>query len=162
MPPRTADALPEEWQLWTFETRFLRISNASCDQNPMRNFRDGYRAWLEGALAEGVPDEVVAFVFNLFEQNSHDGRYGVELVGVSEFDPGNPDWACAEAWEPSEGRESTIPSSFCDGGWVEFLTEMSKLISSFLMEPSSLAEKLNSVRGIGIGFVDGELLLLKS
>ena len=144
------------------ETPYLRIFNASCDQGQMKNFRDGYRAWLEGALAEGVPDEVVAFVFNLFEQNSNDGRYGVELVGASEFDPGNPDWACAETWEPREGRKSTIPSSFCDGGWAECLTEMSDLISSFLKEPSSLAQKLNVVRGIGIGFVDGDLLLLKS
>ena len=128
----------------------------------MKNFRDSYRAWLDGALAEAVPVEVAAFVFNLFEQNSSGGRYGVELVGASEFDPGNPDWACAEIWESSEGRSSTIPSSFCDGDWAECLAEMSELISSFLKEPSSLAQKLNAVRGIGIGFVDGDLLLLKS
>lgn len=128
----------------------------------MHDFRADYCIWLEEALAEGVPTDVVAFVFNLFEQTSDDGRYGVELVGVSEFAPPNPDWACAEIWEPKQGRNSKIPASFCDGSSEACLTEMSDLISSFIRGPSLLARMLNSVQGIGIDFVDGELLLLKS
>jgi hypothetical protein len=127
----------------------------------MDHFRHQYQAWLEDALTEGLPNDVVAFAFNLFEQRSNDARYGVEFVGASEFDRNNPDWACSEAWEPSKGRKVAIPLSFCDGSWELCLSQMSDLISSFLREPSPLSQKLNSVRGIGVGFVDGELLLLK-
>ncbi|MEN3749995.1 hypothetical protein TPR58_22705 [Sphingomonas sp. HF-S3] len=128
----------------------------------MNDFRANYRAWLEGVLVDDVPDDVVAFVFNLFEQDFDGARYGVEFVGVSKFDQSDPDWACEEAWEPKGGRSSLIPLSFCDGGWEICLTKMSELISSFIREPSLLAQRLSAVRGIGIGFVDGELLLLKS
>jgi hypothetical protein len=127
----------------------------------MDHFPHQYRAWLEAALAEGIPNDVVALVFNLFEQTSEASRYGVELVGASEFDRDNPDWACSETWEPPKGRKADIPLSFCDGSWEVCLSQMRDLISSFLREPSPLSRKLNSVRGIGVGFVDGELSLLK-
>jgi hypothetical protein len=128
----------------------------------MDHFELQFRKWLEDALAEGIPGDVIAFAFNLFEQPSNNARYGVEFVGTSEFDRNDPDWACSETWEPSNGRHSDIPLSFCDGSWEICLSEMSRLISSFLQETSPLAQKLGSVRGIGIGFVDGELLLLKA
>jgi len=128
----------------------------------MDRFSQQYRAWLEQALAEGVPNDVVAFAFNLYEQSSNGARYGVEFIGASEFDRSDPDWACSEVWEPSKGRRSDIPISFCDGSWDACLSQMSDLISSFLREPSPLSQKLGSVRGIGIGFVDGELSLLKA
>ncbi|QNG49809.1 hypothetical protein [Sphingobium yanoikuyae] len=128
----------------------------------MDHFRDEYRAWLNAALAEDLPSDVEAFAFNLFEKTSDNSRYGIELIGASEFDPSDPDWPCSEIWEPSKGRASEIPLSFCNGSWEECLSQMTDLISAFLHEPSPLSQKLNSVRGIGIGFVDGDLRLLKS
>lgn len=128
----------------------------------MAAFPDEYRAWVEDALAEGLPSDVVALTFNLFEQGANAARYGVELVGTSEFDRNKPDWACSEIWEPSNGRKTDIPRSFCDGPWDICLSQMREVIASFLREPSELSERLKAVRGIGIGFVDGTLLLLKT
>jgi hypothetical protein len=128
----------------------------------MDRFPQQYMAWLEDALADGAPANVVAFTFNLFEQSSNNARYGVEFVGCSEFDPDDSDWACSELWEPAKGRRSDIPLSFCDAGWDICLSCMRDLVASILQEPSPLSEQLNAVRGIGIGFVDGDLLLLKA
>ena len=128
---------------------------------PVEHFREEYHAWLEDALGDGIPPGVAAFVFNLYEQDGSDTRFGVEFVGASEFDPDNSDWACAEVWEPAKGRRYGIPPSFCDGDWQICLSQMSDLITSFLSAPTHLSAQLRSVKGIGIGFVDGELLLLR-
>ncbi|MGH6649892.1 MAG: hypothetical protein ACREB7_02055 [Sphingopyxis sp.] len=126
----------------------------------MEKFNEEFRAWLEESLSDGVPSSVAAFAFNLSEKSSDDARYAVEFVGASEFDPHDPDWACAEVWEPSNGRNFAIPSSFCDGDWEACLDKMKGLVASLLNEPSQLSTKLRSVNGLGIGFVDGELILI--
>lgn len=126
----------------------------------MAAFPDQIRAWLEAALADGIPSGVVAFAFNLYEAGATDARYGVEFIGASKFDPDNTDWACAEVWEPAQGRSLAIPLSYCDGGWEDCLTQMRGLITSILSERTRLSDQLRAVRGIGLGFVDGDLELL--
>lgn len=127
----------------------------------MDKFKAEFRAWLEESLNAGVPASVTAFAFNLFEKSSDDARYAVEFIGASEFDPHDPDWACAEVWEPSNGRNFAISSSFCDGDWEACLDKMKGLVGSLLNESSQLSKKLRSVKGVGIGFVDGELVLIE-
>ena len=128
----------------------------------MKQFRDDFEDWLDRSLAAEIPASVVAFSFNLFEHSSGASRYGVELIGASEFDCTDPDWACSEVWEPENGRSLDIPLMFCDDGWEVCLSRMIDLVKSVMQENSPSSEKLRSVRGVGIGFVDGELHLLKS
>lgn len=124
---------------------------------PMGEFEDRFRNWLERALTDGVPPSVIAFCFNLFEHVGDSGRYGIELVGTSEFAPNDPDWPCEEIWEPAD-RKIEIPASYCSASWSECLKKMKNLVQNSLEvgEPPLL----RSVQGIGIGFVDGELELL--
>jgi beta-glucanase (GH16 family) len=125
----------------------------------MMTFPEQFRSQLEAILAQGFPSDFVAFAFNLCELGETDARYGIELVGSSEFDPDDSNWACAEVWTP-EDRFFRIPRSHCDAGWEDCLACMSSLVTSILSEQTLLAAQLLSVRGGGIGFFDGDLEVL--
>ena len=126
----------------------------------MKQFQEEFERWLNDCLSDGCPSEAVAFVFNLFEQNSIHSRYGIEFVGTSEFDLEDTDWACAEVWEPSLGRSCSIPISFCDQDWETCLARVRVLILDILAADTPLSNTLRSKIGIGLGFVDGDLHLL--
>ena len=51
-------------------------------------------AWLDEVLEQSVPEEVVAFCFNLYEDG--DNSWSMELVGTASFDEEDMDWACDE------------------------------------------------------------------
>lgn len=127
---------------------------------PSAQFETDFRDWLEGALAEGVPSGVVAFAFNLHEHFASDTRYAVELVGAGAFDEDDSDWACDEIWEPAAGRDFSITRSFSGETWESCLDRITMVVTSILKEETQLSKTLRTVRGIGIGFVDGELMLL--
>lgn len=123
-------------------------------------FQDEYTAWLHNALKDGVPDAVVAFTFNLFEQSKDGAPFGVEFVGAGEFDPYNSDWACDEVWEPPAGRRCDIPVAVSGRTWPECLERMKRLLASILSEETLVSRCLQSTRGVGVGFIDGDLSLL--
>lgn len=127
----------------------------------MARFEEDFEHWLSSCLSGGHPSEVVAFTFNLFEQAAEGSMFGIELVGTSEFDPADSDWACSEVWEPSHGRNIGIPVSFCTGDWRLCLSEMTRLIVAISTTNARLGFILKSVEGVGIGFVDGDLSLIE-
>lgn len=43
-------------------------------------------AWLKGAAAGRLPDEVEGLSFNLFEVSEPKAKFGVELIGADRFD----------------------------------------------------------------------------
>lgn len=128
----------------------------------MTTFERDFRTWLASVLSQGVPDRVVGFTFNLFECTTErdDSRFGVELVGTASFDPSDSDWACDEVWEPSGGRSISIPTAFSGESWEECLAKMKSLVTDLLDQQTNVSAQLRSVAGIGLGFVDGDLLLL--
>ena len=50
---------------------------------------DELSKWLDNALEAEIPDEVIAFGFNLYDDG--DCRWSMELVGASEFDADDDD-----------------------------------------------------------------------
>lgn len=54
-------------------------------------FPEQFEDWLNKSMSQGIPEEVVSYSFNLFEYSS--GDYGIEVIGASEFDPDDRDWA---------------------------------------------------------------------
>ena len=48
--------------------------------------------WIDKVLDQEIPNTVVAFCFNLYEES--DGSWAMELVGTERFDPEDEDWAC--------------------------------------------------------------------
>lgn len=123
------------------------------------NFSDEFDSWLASALKPGVPITVVAFSFNLFELESAEAKYGIELIGADEFDPEDSDWACGEAWAPSP-RSISIPRTFANEGWDECLRKAKQVLTNKLSEPASPVAKLKETRAVAIGFVDGDLELI--
>jgi hypothetical protein len=115
---------------------------------------------LDASLSQVVPSSVKAFTFNLYEPWHIDGvNFGIELVGTSEFDEEDPDWACAEEWEP-EIRGINIPVSYSGQEWEECLLNIKTLLIKQLKNDSSSIRKLKSKQGIGYGFVDGDLEII--
>ena len=125
----------------------------------MSDFPSTFREWLRDATALGVPAEVVAFAFNLFEQTTEDPRFGVEFVGTDRFELDDPDWACSEVWEPSGGRSLNIPRVFSGADWATCLARMIELVKGVVVDGDELGAMLRSATGVAVGFVDGELVV---
>lgn len=108
--------------------------------------------WLENALKK-LPSDVEVIHFNLYEDN--DDKWSVELVGTSTFDENNSDWACNEVYTTRENPYVLTKKS--DWKAIE------NLFTSFLLnylERGKYAHILKECRGIGIGFVDGDLSII--
>lgn len=118
-------------------------------------FQELYK-WIDSSLEGDVPSEIQGFCFNLIENG---GSFSVELIGSSEFDEEDEDWACEEIFE-AEQRVIEIPEDVSGDHWEKCLESMTTIIQDYLASNSSGAIKLNKVKGIGIGFVDGNLSLL--
>ena len=86
-------------------------------------------------------------------------KFGVEVIGTSEFSPDDQDWACEEIWEPKH-RQLNIPVSFSGESWEQCLVVIQSLIEVFLAKDNRAAIILKSRLGIGVGFVDGDLNLV--
>jgi hypothetical protein len=52
--------------------------------------------WLNEVMRMTIPDDVVAFCFNLYEDVNK--SWTLELIGASSFDPTDSDWACDEVF----------------------------------------------------------------
>ena len=60
--------------------------------------------WLDSLLENNdMPENTVAFNFNLYEESEEDSVCGIQLIAADRFDPENgDDWACCEAWSSEE------------------------------------------------------------
>ncbi len=123
-------------------------------------FEQQFFHWLERNLPTEVPKSVQAFAFNLLDSADADNcTFSVELIGAEIFDIKNPDWACEEVWEPAE-RQLDIPNDFSGKRWQQCLGKIRSLVLAILQEDSIASRSLKSTRGVGLGFVDGDLEVL--
>lgn len=117
------------------------------------NYRK-FERWVNASLEKGVPSQVCAFCFNLYE-DVPDGRYSVEIVGASSFDKDDSDWACDEVFTNRENplRWTTSKS------WDKVQLDVEVLIRKYLQH-GKYAQLLRSKKGVACGFVEGELELI--
>lgn len=111
--------------------------------------------WIDGVLPSVIPDEVVAFCFNLYEEN--DEVWSMELVGTGRFDPDDQDWACDEITDFDSRKCLFSWQAACE--WDEALETMTAVLKQYLQE-GKYAGLLKSKSGVGVGFVDGDIELL--
>lgn len=124
------------------------------------SFEKEFEKWLEKSLKKSIPSEVVAFSFNLFEPALEEGvTFGIELIGASEFYVNDENWACEEIWQPKK-RSIFIPTEYSGEDWEECLKKLIHFITNLLSSNKAHIEKLKSKKGIGIGFVDGDLEII--
>jgi uncharacterized membrane-anchored protein YjiN (DUF445 family) len=128
----------------------------------MKDFEKVFEDWLEKIFESEVPKKVKAFSFNLDESAYEDGyKFGVELIGAEMFDFDDEDWACDEIWEPIQ-RKIYIPISYSGETWESCLAKIRDLVVKHLSLDNSIAQKLKSGEGVGIGFIDGNLEIIWS
>ncbi|MCR5824123.1 MAG: hypothetical protein K6G60_06815 [Lachnospiraceae bacterium] len=111
-----------------------------------------FEEWLDSALCQNIPDDVIAFNFNLYEDTG--SKWSIEIVGTSSFDESDEDWACDEVTDfntrgnPLQWQEDT--------SWEDVLSKAEDMLIKYL-ETGKNAYKLKHAEAVACGFVDGSL-----
>ena len=102
---------------------------------------------------EKVPENIVALNFNLYE-----GPYVLDLIGSATYDESDEDWACNEDYIPGLRRcpSLVIPD---DKSWEEVLKMVESILRDLIREMPDI--ELFKVQHIAVGFVDGNLIIIK-
>lgn len=112
-----------------------------------------FSKWLERVLALGLPDEIIAVHFNLYEEANH--NWSIQFVGTGSFDEEDEDWACDEVFSTGEDLYRWKK----DTDWESALEEGVHMVQEYLAE-GTYADMLKKYRAVGIGFVDGDIEVL--
>ena len=109
--------------------------------------------WLDDVMQITIPDDVVAFCFNLYEDTNK--TWTLELIGASSFDTNDSDWACDEVFTT---RDNPL-TWHDDKEWQEVLMETIKILKDYLKK-GKYGRALKERQGLAVGFVNGDLTLL--
>ncbi len=109
--------------------------------------------WLNDVMQMTIPDDVVAFCFNLYEDVNK--SWTLELIGASSFDTADNDWACDEVFTTRD----TPLTWHEDKEWQDVLMIIEKLLKDYL-EKGKYGNVLKERQGLAVGFADGDLTLL--
>ncbi|MHA6492969.1 hypothetical protein ACX0MV_06920 [Pseudomonas borbori] len=111
--------------------------------------------WLDEVLSKALPKNTAAFHFNLYEgsESVHVQLMGTDsFVGVTDYWPGNETFSTEEA-------VFEVPFESAGDEWPEWLEYLKRLVSSYITTGNNSAVLRNS-KGVGIGFVDGDMYVL--
>lgn len=114
--------------------------------------------WIDNLDLESIPEDVVAFCFNLYDgcDNEH---WSMELIGADSYDPEDSDWACGEVCD-FESRDPELKwTKHAD--WEAVLSETASALRAYL-EKGKYAAVLKAKTAVAVGFVDGDLEILFS
>jgi hypothetical protein len=111
-----------------------------------------FHTWVDKALTHPIPEETVAFHFNLYEGKR---SFHVQLIGSRAFSRDDPDWPCDEIFTTGEDIFE-LPHSVVGTGW-EACLEIAKTAVLEYIETGGKASVLRASRGVGVGFVDGDV-----
>lgn len=109
--------------------------------------------WLDKVMQMTIPDDVVAFCFNLYEDANK--SWTLELIGAGSFDATDTDWACDEVFTT---RDKPL-TWHDDKEWQDVLNVTIKMINDYI-EKGKYGKALKERQGLAVGFVDGDLTLL--
>lgn len=109
--------------------------------------------WIDAVLEGPLPEKVTAIAFNLYEDE--DNQWSIEMVGTNRFDPEDSDWACDEVFDTRDDLQSWVQKA----NWEEILQETIGVIKRYI-ETGKHSDKLKSYKGIGVGFVDGDITMI--
>lgn len=113
--------------------------------------------WLNTILSGAIPDDVAAFNFNLSEESGC--TWSMELVGTERFDAEDEDWACDEITD--FGSRDNPLRWHKKAAWNQVLNDAVSAVKEYL-DKGKYASVFKSRKGVGIGFVDGDLEIVWS
>ena len=112
-----------------------------------------FEEWVDVTLSAELPEGIEAFCFNIYEDGG--GKWSVEIVGASSFDRNNSDWPCYEVFT---NREQPLRWS-SNKSWEKIQAQVKSHLKRYLKK-GKYASLLRNKQGLGLGFVDGDLILL--
>ena len=112
-----------------------------------------FEKWLDETMRRGIPENVSALNFNLYEDG--EDLWSAELVGTESFDPDDSDWACDEIFD---NRETPLSRNE-EADWETILSKVQGIVEEYLQK-GTYAQQLRQYRGIGVGFVEGDIELV--
>lgn len=117
-----------------------------------------FENWLDNLLENNdMPADTKAFNFNLYEESEGEYVYGVQIIASDRFDADDDgDWACYEIWSSEEDIFCVSAADEDDKGLQAFMKFMTEIVCDYL-ENGKYKNILLDSKGIGIGFVDGEI-----
>ena len=121
-----------------------------------KNYLAGFDNWLDSLSFEPMDDNVVSFCFNIYEDGVD--KWSIELVGCSSFSEDDDDWACDEVTD-FRTRENNYAWTE-KANWEDIKEKCVKAVSKYLKN-GKYSKILQSKRAIAVGFVDGDLSIIK-
>jgi hypothetical protein len=124
-------------------------------QSDLNEVYSPFAGWLSRVLNAEIPNEVVAFVFNLYEGEE---SFDVQLAGCTSYTSDDESWAVKQPF--SSGADLfQIPRSVVGPEWADGLSSVKQFIARYISEGSE-SVKLKYARAVAVGFVDGDLDVL--
>ncbi|HIP78720.1 MAG TPA: hypothetical protein EYH07_09700 [Kiloniellaceae bacterium] len=116
----------------------------------------GLTEWLSRVVAvERPPATVIAFNLGLFETEE---GYCAYLTGAKRFDPDDDDWACDEAFTPSERYCPLDRTSTGSEDWDVVRQGVIEALKAFLASDVGQRSFLAKAEAVTVGFDDGDLV----
>ena len=112
-------------------------------------------AWADEALAQPMPSNTVAYHFNLYEGTD---SVHVQIMGTNSFEGGEQYWPGDRTFSTGE-NVYYVPFESAGAEWPEWLQSLKQLVSDYIAS-GRRSDVLRLSRGVGIGFVDGDMYVL--
>lgn len=114
-----------------------------------------FEEWVNASLSVALPDGIEAFCFNLYDDGG--GMWSAEIIGAGSFDKEDSDWACDEVFD---NRANPLRWS-SNQSWEKVLEQVKSHLTKYLKKGGH-ASLLRDKQGLGLGFVDGDMILLNA
>lgn len=114
-----------------------------------------FSSWLDSQLSVEIPAHIIAFNINVYES-----PFIVEIVGSNEFDAEDEDWACNEDWVPKV-RSIEVSNDLFGSSWEVAEQNIVNMARGYFKSNYVNASKLKQAKAFAVGFVDGNLNLIK-
>ena len=101
-------------------------------------------------MSKPIPEEVVAFNFNLYEDDEEE----LQIVGCPSYDANDSDWACDDIFSSEEDL-----FHFESEDWETALEDFQAILEEYLA--SGAKNALTDSKYIAMGFVDGDLIPIR-
>ena len=113
-----------------------------------------FEKWVDKTLSAPLPEGIVAFNFNMYDDG--DGKWSVEIIGAASFDKEDEDWACDEIFD---NRTKCLRWKNSKT-WEQNLEFIKSYIERYLKQGRQ-ADLLKDKEGLGVGFVNGNIMLIR-
>ncbi len=109
-----------------------------------------FEEWLNGILDRGLPNNTVGVGFNIYEENNK--YWSIQIIATDVFTADDDDWMCEEIFS----SEENLFRWQSEEGWTGILKWVIHLVSTYL-DSGKYGNMLREYKGIGVGFVDGDI-----